>query len=151
MRKTHRFRTLDGTAADGQAEYSVRLRVRNTGDTNAYLRFDLYRFDDSDPLRDPESIYLRRITVPLVLPKDESWHTISVHVPSNVFRAVGGRAVNSAMVYLGLNSGRWREAEFDKLQVIEWRNAETFPRGLWLEADALVPARGARSVDVLVR
>jgi hypothetical protein len=151
MRKLHRFRTLDGKAADGHADYSVRLRVRNTGQTNAYLRFDLYRFDDSNPLRDPESLYLRRITIPLVLPKDDAWHTISVHVPSNVFRPVGGRVVNSAMVYLGLRAGRWREAEFDRIQVLEWRRAETFPRGLWLEADALIPTRGAHSVDARVR
>ena len=151
MRKTHRFRTLTGTAADGHADYSVRLRVRNTGHTNAYLRFDLYRFDDSDPLRDPVSMYLRRITIPLMLPKDDDWHTISVPVPSNVFRPVAGRAVNTAMVYIGLRKGRWREAEFDRIQVLEWRNAETFPRRLWLEADALVPTPGARSVDALVR
>jgi len=50
-----------------------------------------------------------------------------------------------------LRKGRWREAEFDRIQVLEWRNAETFPRRLWLEADALVPTPGARSVDALVR
>lgn len=151
MRKTHRFRTSDGSAADGPASYTVRLRARNTGKTDAYVRFDLYRFDDSDPLRDPESLFLRRITVPVALPEDDRWHTITVAVPRNVFRPVGGRVVNSAMVYLGLRSGRWREIEVDRLQVIEWRRAETFPKDVWLEADALQSATGNRTVEALVR
>jgi hypothetical protein len=151
MRKTHRFRRANSDPADGTARYTVRLRVRSLLPTRPYVRFDLYRFDDSNPLRDPESQLLRRVTVPLAIPTDGRWHTISVDVPQRAFMPVGGRFVNSAMVYLGLPKGSRTELVIDRLQVVEWRNAETFPPGLWLEADALVPPGGARSIDALVR
>ncbi|MFN8223173.1 MAG: CapA family protein [Gaiellales bacterium] len=151
MRKSHRFRTAAGERADGFASYTVRFRVRNTGKTDMFLRLDLYRFDDTNPLRDPESRFLRRVMLPVSLPRDDAWHTVSVRVPRNVFRPVAGQVVNSAMVYVGLPSGRWREVELDRLQVLEWRRAETFPRGLWLEADALAPAQGAGAVVAVVR
>lgn len=150
-RKTHRFRTLAGEAADGRATYTVRLRVRNAGTTTAFIRFDVYRFDDSNPLRDPESELLRRVPIPVSLPSDDRWHTISVPVPARVFRAVRGKIVNSAMLYLGLEQGRRRDVLFDRVQLLEWRRADGFPERLWLEADALSPPAVADTVTALVR
>ncbi len=151
MRRSHRFRHANGDAADGTASYTVRLRVRNAGRTRAFLRFDLYRFDDSNPLRDPESEFLRRVSIPLALPSDDRWQTISVPVPAQVFRSFRGRFVNSAMLYLGLEKGQRREVFVDRVQVLEWRAAGSFPRELWLEADALVPAAGEKTLDAVVR
>ena len=63
-----------------------------------FVRVDVYRFDDTDPNRDPESIRLASQEFDLPLEPDGPWSEVSVELPESL---TGGEA-NAAMLYLGL-------------------------------------------------
>lgn len=150
-RRPHRFHDRKGHPADGTATYSVRMRYHLTGTARPYLRVVLYDFDDTDPLKDPESTFLGSHNVGIPVKRDGLWHTVNVKLPERLFVRSAGREPNAFFVYLESPLGSLSSALIDDVQVLEWRVADALPRGLWLEADALVPPPGKTTVTVTLR
>jgi hypothetical protein len=134
----HRFMDASGAPADGDADYAIRATVRTTGPMIPVVRMDLYAFDDSDPLTDPESDLVGRVEIPLAVAGDnEDWVTIEALVPAGTFAPRQGVTPNAVMIYLQLDSGTPSTVEIDDLQLVEWRRAADLPAGVWVEADVI--------------
>ena len=138
---TPRTRLSDGNGAPAGArpQYSVRVTARRSAGAEPFIRIDAYHFTDTDPTADPSSTLIRQMTLSVDLPADDAWHRVEVEVPPAVFADGDGLAVNTVMVYLGLDPPQRGETEvaFDDVAFIEWTAPSTMPPGSWLRADAL--------------
>ncbi|MGI5499750.1 CapA family protein [Lentzea sp. CA-135723] len=100
------------TPADPEPSYSVRAMVRGSGQ----VRLDVYRFDDSDPTEDPESVVVTTITRAVEVPHDGAWHQVTVDVSTDDLGAG-----NMVMLYAGLTGpGTF---DLDDVRFVEWRGA----------------------------
>ncbi len=134
-----RHRVFDSTGkwVDGEPEYALRASIKRSGPVVPEIRLDVYRFEDSDPLSDPESQLLRRIEVPLAVEDSDAWQQLETLVPPGTFDSIDGVEPNAVMVYLSLPSGSPTEVLINDLQLIEWRRTADLPDDLWIEADVI--------------
>ncbi|MDH4309394.1 MAG: CapA family protein [Acidimicrobiia bacterium] len=146
---THRFVDSDGRPTDSNPQLSVRALVKRSGPVRPVVRLDLYHFDDSDPLEEPDSTYIRRVEIPLDSPEAETWVMAEALAPPDTLEAVDGLTPNAIMVYVTMASGTPSVADIDDLKLIEWYVGDDLPAGLWLEADVIRSTRP--EVDILVR
>ncbi|MEM7448119.1 MAG: CapA family protein [Myxococcota bacterium] len=120
----HRLYDELGAPQDGVPLYEVRLWTRwsGRGQSEARLRLDYYRFDDSDPTSDPSSVLLGQTNVPLVSEFDGAWHQLRLAVPEPPVDQ-WGRPANSVLLYIELEPpGTWESIlDVDQLEFWEFR------------------------------
>ncbi len=115
--------TAGSYPVDPAPTYSLLLTVRRRGDAYAAVRTRIYRFDDTNPTEDPESIALATLEVALEVPADGAWHAIELALDDPSLGDAGGG--NQAMPCFVLEPPADGEAtlEVDDLAVMEWRPA----------------------------
>ncbi len=145
----HRIFDSTGSWVDGEPEYALRASIKRSGPVVPEIRLDIYRFEDSDPLSDPESQLIRRVEVPLPMEHSDAWQQLETLVPPGTFDPVDGVEPNAVMVYLSLPSGSPTEVLINDLQFIEWRRTADLPDDLWIEVDVI--RSNADAVTMVVR
>jgi hypothetical protein len=114
---------------DPTASYSIRGRVRLTGDGAAAARLDLYAFDDTNPTEDPTSVPIGALEITLPVEPDGRWHDVELDVPAEAL-VDGGERANMVMINLRLGVPATAEVstlDVDQLAVVEWRLASDMP------------------------
>jgi poly-gamma-glutamate capsule biosynthesis protein CapA/YwtB (metallophosphatase superfamily) len=119
--------------ADGEATFSLRLSARLDGAGHAFVRLDVYHFDDTNPTEDPESLLIRQVELAIDVPPDEAWHLLTVDLPASALEPAGPLAANAVLLNVGLGPepGEDSVLRVDDLQVIEWRAADEMPDGFY--------------------
>jgi len=109
----------------------VRVWGKRIGAGIPFVRVFFYEFDDTDPTRAPDSTPLESVDIPLPLVNDGEWHELWVEIPEIPQDA------NTALVGVGLAPPESQSGTIwlDGLEVIEWRSADSMPRGTWVTAD----------------
>lgn len=117
---------LPPEALDPAAHHSMRFRARCRGHCDAYLRLDIYDFDDTNPTEDPGSELLGEHREPLFV-KGSEWRSYEVDIDLRAW--TGSDRANMMMFYLQLEPTETGEAilDIDELEVIEWRDAQGMP------------------------
>jgi predicted secreted protein len=102
------------------------MDARCHGSCEAYVRLDIYKFDDTNPTEDPRSELLRREEIPLDV-NSSSWKNYEISFDPE--ELTGSQEANMVMFYLMLAPPEQGESslEVDELQVIEWRSASQMP------------------------
>ncbi len=111
---------LPAVRADGQAgQRRVELRFMARGEGEVEVRFDAYRFVDTDPTRAPmsEALGSTETTVSVAY---EDWTEYTVTVPTEQLASA-----NAIMPYLRYEGGRGAVVEIDALRLIETRPEPT--------------------------
>ncbi len=141
----HRWFDSDGLPVDGLASRSVRVWGRRVGAGIPFVRVIFYEFDDTDPTRVPESKPLATVDVELPLVNDAKWHELWVDLPQPPPGA------NTALVGVGLSPPMSQSGTvwIDGLEIIEWRDADSIPKGTWVSADYM-RTETARDVAITV-
>lgn len=116
----HRLFDESGSPIDGPRSLAVHLDVRGHG-VEAYVRFDAYRFDDSDPTRDPQSERLSSVEVPLDVPGDGTWRRVEVPVPAEALP----EEANSLLPYVFFRGLGDDWLEVDGVALVETREGGT--------------------------
>ncbi|MFC0439762.1 CapA family protein [Kutzneria buriramensis] len=121
----HREEAADGTPLDPEPTYTIKAKVRTTGNATALFRLTPYHFDDSDPTEDPQSTPLRDVDKSTVVPSDGQWHEVSFDVQL-------GADGNMVLPHLGIAAGRAgsvaeQSVDFDDVSFVEWRPAAGVP------------------------
>jgi poly-gamma-glutamate capsule biosynthesis protein CapA/YwtB (metallophosphatase superfamily) len=119
------FADAEGAVAlDGEASYSVRVRVDRVEDAaTGYVRLELYHFDDLNPTEDPESTPLGEVSLPFTA--QHGIHDLWLDLPASALDPIGGLAPNAALVYVSLDPPAHGETALRlwDLAVVEWRPA----------------------------
>jgi hypothetical protein len=113
---------------DPEATYSLRARVRRTGDGEASVRMDTYLFDDTNPTEDPSSTPIGQTTFVIDVPADGQWHDVTIDIPPDALEE-GGLPANMCLlnVRLGVPTTDKSHLDVDQLALIEWRRAADMP------------------------
>jgi poly-gamma-glutamate capsule biosynthesis protein CapA/YwtB (metallophosphatase superfamily) len=110
---------------DPEPQYSVRLKVRGSGQPSARLRIDSYWFYDSNPIEEPISELIDQKRYDLKI-DGFGWQTLEIpYVPV----LVDDKLANSIMVYIEMDPPKNGNSsiDIDELEVIEWRDANRMP------------------------
>ncbi|MDJ0664855.1 MAG: CapA family protein [Acidimicrobiia bacterium] len=126
----HRWFDTEGAPLDGSATHSVRVWGKRIGAGIPFVRVFFYEFDDTDPTRAPQSTPLATADVELPLVNDGEWHELWVDLPGSP------EGANTALVGVGLSPPESQSGTvwIDGLQVVEWREADEIPAGVWVNA-----------------
>ena len=122
------YEAISWAGQDGEASYSVHVRVRGSGDRDqGYVHLALYDFDDLDPTLAPESTVLQEIELPIE-PSGVGWSEHWLDLPA--IETVDGRRPNMALLSLRQDPG-WRDStlQIDDVTLVEWRSAALEPEG----------------------
>ncbi len=113
-------------ALDPAATYGVLMKARCDTECKAYVRFDIYEFDDTNPTEDPESVLLLRHVMPLTVTNSKSE---SREVAFDPLKLTGSDRANMVMIYLMMDPPPEGSSnlEIDDLSVVEWRQASAMP------------------------
>jgi poly-gamma-glutamate capsule biosynthesis protein CapA/YwtB (metallophosphatase superfamily) len=147
-RQDHEFWLPDLSApADAKPSYTIELTVRRRGGKSPTIELAMYRMADEDGTKDPETIRLRGLELPVDVPDDGRWHRISLALESNVFEPVDGQPVDGVGLTLTYPPAFRASLDVDDLRLMEWRSAPAGEIPIWSEVDALRSDR-ARSLTV---
>jgi hypothetical protein len=118
--RPHRVLAANGTPLDPEPLYSVRFAARATAPVQAYVRVDLYHFDDSNPSEDPESILRGSLRMPLPA-LGASWQTLELPFTP----VVDGQPTNMVFLYFLLSAPDRGDVtlDLDQIELDEWRDA----------------------------
>jgi poly-gamma-glutamate capsule biosynthesis protein CapA/YwtB (metallophosphatase superfamily) len=122
------YERITWAGQDGEASYSVRVRVRGEGDRDqALVHLALYDFDDLDPTSAPESTVLQEIELP-IQPSGVGWSEHWLDLPA--IETVDGLRPNMALLSIRQDPG-WRDStlQIDDVTLVEWRSAALEPEG----------------------
>jgi poly-gamma-glutamate capsule biosynthesis protein CapA/YwtB (metallophosphatase superfamily) len=114
------------TAVDPEPQYSLRAKVRTSGDARPRFRVDTFHFDDTNPTEDPSS---RALTAVLIAVEPSNNRFEQVEYPVELPETSDGVQANMVMLYVGLEPPKDGESTFDvdDLQLVEWRDAASLP------------------------
>lgn len=143
----HRWFDTHQNPIDGDPSYTVQVKTRGTGVTQATLKVAGYDVNDTDPTTEPVSTLIAETSLPLVVADSTAWQPLSLDVSSIVNSPVGNVRPNAVLVYIELPSGSPR-LDVDDVRLTEWRNPKAVPPGEWIIADAI---RGVANATVSVQ
>jgi hypothetical protein len=147
--RTNRLLDVEGQPLDGEARFSLDLDIRRERGEVPRARLVVDNFVDTDPTVEPVSTRLREVLVPLDVPDDGEWHSVSIDLPPETFADEDGRDANAALLYFELPPAFRSKVAFDNVEVVEWREGALFPGGIWLEADRIrAPEAGTFEVEI---
>ena len=127
----HRWSDPQGRPADGPATYSARVWVKRTGSGIPFVRLTFYAFDDTNPTRLPYSASLGAVDTPIPVANDGRWHEVWVDLP----QPPDGANAMFAGVGLAPPESQSGTIWVDGFSVVEWRQADQVPEGVWMAAD----------------
>ncbi|MBI2923670.1 MAG: CapA family protein [Planctomycetes bacterium] len=132
--------------ADGDATWSVRLRVRLTGDAPTTILLDVYHFDSSLPNEEADSTFLRTVELGYAIAGDGVWREVIVDIPATALEPLGGLSADQVMFYMALYPPTTGTSDLfvDNVQFLEWREAALLP-DFFYAMDAVRSSGGALS------
>ncbi|WP_428269693.1 CapA family protein [Haliangium sp.] len=132
--------------ATGEADYSIRFRVRMEGQSSAYVRVDLY---PGDGLR-ADAGKQGEIVIPVEIPADGAWHEREVWVP-RAGLSVAGERMEAIRPHIRLRAPDLGACVLavDDVRIIEWRLAAQMPDHFG--AYDYVENPGPEDIDVSLR
>ncbi len=142
----HRLFDAQFRPVDGEPSYSVHMRTRSTGVTAASLRVVVYDVDDTDPTTEPVSTLLHESSLPLSVRDSTEWRDLDLDVTSTLNEHFSSLRPNAVLLYVVVPRESPR-LDIDDVRLIEWRNTQDIPDGVWVQADAL---RGTPRTEVTV-
>jgi poly-gamma-glutamate capsule biosynthesis protein CapA/YwtB (metallophosphatase superfamily) len=147
--KTNRLLDLDRQPLDGAARFSIELDVLRERGEVPQARLGVDNFVDTDPTVEPVSTRLREVIVPLDVPADGAWHSLSIDLPPETFAAEDGKGANAALLAFDVPPAFRARVALDNVEIVEWREGALFPDGIWMEADRIrAPEAGTFDVQV---
>ncbi len=127
--RLYEYRANGSVPLDPEASYSLRFMARMVGTATYGIRLDIYKFDDTNPTEDPESLLLNSVTQPLAQLSGSSWQAVEVPISASLLQS-GELSANMLNFYFYLD--RPSEAQevrldIDDVAFIEWRSAAVMP------------------------
>jgi len=146
----HRLFDQDGAAVDGEPRLEIMFDAKRNRGEQPGMRFVTFDFEDSDPTAAPTTHRLRELQLPIDVPDDDRWHSLSIPLPDDLFATdADGHQANTATLLIDTPPALRGRLAVDNLRIVEWRPAPATESATWVAAD-LVRAVGQRSVELTV-
>jgi poly-gamma-glutamate capsule biosynthesis protein CapA/YwtB (metallophosphatase superfamily) len=132
----HRMFDSNGEAVDDSPRLEILLDVKRVRGEVPNIRFVTFDFRDTDPTSSPETNRIREIKVPIDVPDDGFWHSVTIPLPGNLLAPdANGNKANNATLLIDSPAAWLGRLALDNVRIIEWRGATSAGGPTWAAAD----------------
>ncbi len=140
----HRLFDRRNQPVDPTPHLEITMDVKRSRGEQPSLRFVTFDFEDSDPTVEPTTTRMREIELPIDVPSDDRWHTVSIPLPDDLFAPdVAGHQANAATLLIDTPPALRGRLAVDNLRILEWRGAPSTEAPAWIAADVVRSSDGA--------
>jgi poly-gamma-glutamate capsule biosynthesis protein CapA/YwtB (metallophosphatase superfamily) len=141
----HRLYDSDlGHPADGNPSYTLEFDTDANRSEGVTIRLDVHNVVNADPTKEPASVLLRSVEIPIDVESEDGWRSHIVPIEPAVFAPPDDLSSNAVMVTVIAEPAFRGKVSIDNFRLLEWRPAPVTTLPMWTEVDALRAAESQR-------